>query len=172
MILPDIKTAMTRAEADELYRLAAGNVVLEVGTLLGFSTIVMAQSALVVHTVDPHYGYPADNPRPTLVKFTENIRDYDVADKVVTHVGTYQQVLTLFREGIFDLAFVDLSMTVDITREAVHLAGLALRREGTLAVHDYGHLTWPAATQVVDRLGEIGFPFRVVDSLAVIGPHP
>jgi predicted O-methyltransferase YrrM len=173
MILPNIKTAMTQAEAEALYELASGKVVLEVGSLLGFSTVVMAQSALEVHTIDPHRGYPADNPRPTLVPFFANLGQYGVLDKVVSHVGTYQQVLTMFKEGVFDFAFVDLSMTVDETKGAIVLAGFALRREGTLAVHDYGHPTWPAATTAVDDLLAVTRrDVRFVDSLAIIGPRP
>ncbi len=43
--LPGIPTSLTEAEAAELSRLAAGQRVLEFGSLLGASTILLAQAA-------------------------------------------------------------------------------------------------------------------------------
>lgn len=162
--IPDIPSAVTGKEAYELATLAEGKTVLEIGSLLGFSTIVMAQTAAVVHSVDPHEGYPEHNPRPTLGAFRRNLRQYGVADKVVAHVGLADQVLPCLRARWFDFAFVDLSLTDGTTARAVWWAQHLLRYSGVLAVHDYGHETWPGATQVIRSLER---PFRLVDTLAI-----
>lgn len=166
-IIPNIPTAVTQDEADVLYMLARNKTVLEVGSLLGFSTIVMAQSAREVHSVDPHVGYPHDDPRqrPTLVPFWNNLERYSVRDRVVLHVGTDEQVFPTMCQGFFDFAFVDLSLTDGTTDRVIAWCKYLLHGLGTLAVHDYGHKEWPGATEAVDRLG---LPFRLVDTLAII----
>lgn len=160
-----IPTALTMAEHDELMYLAAGKLVLEVGALLGTSTIAMATTAALVHSVDPHEGYPAKNPRPTLEQFIHNLKRYRVADVVVPLVGRDDQILPFLRPRSYDFAFVDLSLTDGTTERVVWHARRLLRPEGVLAVHDYGHETWPGATRVVDSLR---LPFRLVDTLAIM----
>ena len=78
----DIPTALSAVEADALRSLSTGKNVLEVGALLGFSTVVMGQVANTVVSVDPHDGYPAANPRPTLEPFIANLSRFDVLETV------------------------------------------------------------------------------------------
>lgn len=163
---PDIPTALTDAEAFELAKLSRDKTVLEVGSLLGFSTIVLARASKVVHSVDPHEGYPEENPRPTLAPFIANLERYGVRERVVVHVGRDDDVLPAFREGMFDFAFVDLSMTDGSTERAIRAAWGLLAWEGVLAVHDYGREDWPEATKVVDDLFE--GPDELVDTLAIL----
>jgi protein-L-isoaspartate O-methyltransferase len=62
----NIPTAVTPREAAVMVTHASGRLVLEVGALLGYSTVTLATTALHVVSVDPHDGYPAHDPRPTL----------------------------------------------------------------------------------------------------------
>lgn len=165
MLRPDIPTAMTKAEATELYGLAHGRRVLEFGSLLGYSTVIMAQSARRVYAVDPHEGYPVDDPRPTLTPFLSNLERYGVRDRVVPILGRGQDVAEMFAPRQFDLIFID------ITRCAAELIDLAhaLAPE-VIAVHDYGIQRWDGATIAVRNYAHrVDRDFRLVDTLAIFG---
>lgn len=164
--LPDIPTALSDEEAAVLIQLASGKRVLEIGSLPGFSTIVLANVAEIVHSVDPHEGYPEIAPKSTLVPFLENLQRYGVRDKVVVHVDTAARVLPAFRRGYFDFAFVDAMGTYEVTKQCILDA--YLHTDGYLLVHDYGHPEWPGAKQAIDEFAQRkDWPFRVVDTLAI-----
>lgn len=128
IIVPDIPTALTFREAEELARLAEYKRVLEIGSLLGFSTIVLAQVASVVHSVDPHDGYPENDPRPTYTAFEANLRKYGVRNKVVVHADLAERVLPPFKGCYFDFAFVDAMGTYGVTRQCIWQAYLHTAR--------------------------------------------
>lgn len=161
----DIPTAITAAERGRLQDLAADNYVLEIGSLLGHSTVAMAQVASHVVSVDPHMGYPVDNPRPTLVPFLENLERYGVRDKVTVTVGTHRDVLPWLRSKRFDLIFIDCTGEYDLTHDAITSTFPCLAADGVVCVHDCGHPDWPGALAAVESL-EV--PFELVDRLAVI----
>lgn len=168
-ILPaNVPTALTPAEANELYRLARGATVLEFGSLLGYSTIVLAQSAKVVYAVDPHHGYPVANPRDTLTQFMANLEANLVRDRVVPIIGRGQDVAPLLRPGEFDMVFIDITSAAEVLLYiALHLA------PDVIAVHDYGIPKWTGATEAVDALAlKYRRTFRLVDTLAIFDNRP
>lgn len=169
MNLPDIPTAVTEAEVAKLVELARGKRVLEVGSLLGFSTVCLSRVAEVVHAVDPHAGYPDHAPRPTLLPFLENLERYEVRHKVVPHIGTIQEVGPWLKEEAFDLIFIDTSGHYRDTIEAMQATNHLLY-DGHMCVHDYDLAGWPGVKQAVDgfALNEAA-EIELVGTLAVLG---
>ena len=164
----DIPTALTPAETAELQTLAEGFDVLEVGSLLGYSTTRLAERARIVHSVDPHEGYPADNPRPTLAPFLANLVECGVREKVVVHIGQDIDVLPSLRRGQFDLAFLDMTGMYEDTMRGIMLAVPLLRHYAALAVHDCGHPDYPGSLAAVQTYANMtGTTFRLIDRLAI-----
>lgn len=164
----DIPTAVTPAEVRRLRELARGKRVLEIGSLLGHSTVALAQVAEAVVSVDPHEGYPFDNPRPTITPFIDNLVRYGVRDKVTVCVGTDADVLPFLTPHQFHLAFIDATGEYDVTLAAMRRCVPLLTHHAALAVHDCGHPDWPGALDAVaDFACEKGTRFELVDRLGV-----
>jgi len=164
----DIPSALEYREADVLRLYALNGQVLEVGALLGHSTVTLAQVADRVVSVDPHVGYPEADPRPTLGPFLANLERYGVRDKVVPCVGRDDEVLPFLRPKSFDLAFVDTTGKYSDTLRAALGCLPLLRDRGVLAIHDCGHPDWPGAIKAADRLVLVtGVKYELVNRLAV-----
>ena len=161
----EIPSAMTDAEADKLRELARGRDVLEVGALLGHGTVTMAEVAHSVVSVDPHEGYPAHNPRPTLEKFLHNLRDHGVRQYVVPIIGYDFNVLPHLKENHFELAFLDLTGEYADTYACIQRVRPLLRHSAVLAVHDCGHPDWPGVAEACEDL--LGTPYEQVDTLRI-----
>ncbi len=167
-----IPTAVTPAEARALIDLARGKRVLEVGSLLGYSTVLMAEVARHVVAVDPHEGYPAGDPRPTLAPFLDNLSTHNVRRKVTVLVGTDAD-LPFLAPRSFDLAFIDTTGEYEDTWRIMHAVVPLLRPDGVLAVHDCGHPDWPGAEAAArDFSNTYALPFALVDRLAIFTPLP
>jgi len=156
-----IKTALTKRETRTLRHLAAGRHVIEVGSLLGYSTIQMARTARHVDAIDPHNGYPFYNPSPTLPVFLFNLSRFGVWDKVTPHIATAQEVLRSISKG--DLTFVDCTGFYTDTKFClVHAKGL-------IACHDFGRRGCEGVEQaVLEFAQETGRKIGVVDTLAIL----
>lgn len=182
--LLDIPTALSEPEAVALQQLAAGKGVLEVGALLGFSTVMLAQVAEAVVSIDPHAGYPADNPRETWGPFNENLLRHGVAEKVTVlrdddsvllSLGTWLDGTEFGNSLAIDLAFIDCDGTYPTTIRVIERVAPWLTVEGAIiAVHDYDLPEWPGAGEAVrDYCTQSGARFGVIDTLAIIRPaHP
>lgn len=160
----DIPTSVSEGEADLLVELAQDVDVLEVGSLLGFSTVVLARAARQVWSVDPHVGYPTADPKPTLTGFMANLDRYGVRGKVVTVIARAQDVLPQFKPGSFSLVFIDNTVHC---KELIYAANNLDPR--WIAVHDYGHPVWTGATEAVEHFRQVWrYPTRIVDRLLVM----
>jgi predicted O-methyltransferase YrrM len=170
-VRPLIEGWTSDREAAELGRLAAGRVVLEVGTYRGFGAVLMARAGAVrVWAVDWHRGDPDLGERDTLCGWWGNVRRHGVADQVVGLVGRSEVVLPLLRPQSFELAFIDAYHAEEAVRRDIELVLPLMRPAGVLAFHDYS-TTWPGVIRAVDALRERqgrGWPMRVIDSLAVL----
>src|SRR5436190_14499965 len=103
----DVEGWLTKAEGRRLAALAEGGCVLEVGSWQGRSTVCLAQTAAIVHAVDPHRGIPGIGPASSLAPFLANLTRYALLDKVVVHVGTLMQMEAVLGPHLFDLLFLD-----------------------------------------------------------------
>jgi predicted O-methyltransferase YrrM len=157
-----IKTSVTRREGDELARLATGNLVVEVGSLLGYSTIKMAQVARRVVAVDPHIDYPSYRPAPTLREFMSNIYRHSVYSRVTPMLSVAQIALPLL--GRSDMAFIDATGEYDLTKYCLEHVNSPV-----IACHDYGRRSCAGATRAIDEfVRKNNKRCRVIDTLAVI----
>jgi predicted O-methyltransferase YrrM len=160
----EIESAMTDAEAEKLQELARNGVVLEIGAWYGFSTIVMARVAKMVHSVDWHLGdsFTGHPDGGTFQQFRENLERHKVASRVVIHLGDSGYILPMLRPRSFDLVFVD----GQHSHAAVRYDGVEARQlvklGGIVAFHDYGRFG------VKYGVDEIGLPFELVETLAVM----
>lgn len=161
--MKEIPTAVTEREARCLAGLARDKNVIEIGSLFGYSTIVLARAATHVVAIDPHEGYPDLDSPPTLAKYLANLKEHEVQDKVTTILNTGDQALPLLRPDWADLIFIDIS------ERAFDLLTCALRlRPQTIALHDCFHPQWTGATTAKEKFERLtGVHPWFVESLAV-----
>lgn len=134
----NIPSAVTRPQCERLAELAAGRIVLELGSWHGRSTVLLASVAKIVHTVDWHRGDPHTGPDDTLASCVGNLRRHRVLHKAVLHVGKNEDVLPLFRDSSFGLIFVDSFHKEEEVERDIALVRRLLTPDGVLAFHDYG----------------------------------
>jgi len=173
----EVLSAVSRDECRRLAELARGRSVLEIGSYYGRSTIALASTAALVHSVDPHDGGPVESPG-TLPEFLAGLERHALREKVVVHVGRSTQIVPLLRDGSFDMVFVDAMHQRPEVDVDLYLSACVLRAGGCLALHDYGRDgvqvgdAWHpfGVTEAVDELvARTGVPPpEVVDTLAVL----
>lgn len=169
LTIPMIVTGLTMDEATKLAELAAGNTVLELGAKYGFTTVVMAQAATLVCSVDWHRGDEHSGYADSWDRYRRNLEFYGVADKVDARRGRFKKVLpALAEEGmVFDGCFLDGHHTATAAQTDLELALPLIRKGGFIAFHDYGRDESTGnpgfgVTEVADRFGVDG----VVNHLA------
>jgi hypothetical protein len=162
----EIPSAVSDAEAHELTRLARGQTVLELGAQYGFSSVVLARVARRLHAVDWHKGDSMTGRGESLPTFLENLNRHCVADKVITHVGRFEDVLPAFSSRFFNGCFIDGEHNrQSVTRDS-ELALRLVKKGGWIAWHDYGRFE---VAEVVDMVAaNEGAQLKVVDYLAVM----
>lgn len=145
-------------EAAELQRIAAGKTVLELGAWKGRSTVVLAQVAGYVVSVDIHRGISIiPDSGESLTDYLANVRDLP---NVAIVVAKFEQFVPLLREVAFDLVYIDGDHDRDSVSRDTRLA-IDLEAE-TIAFHDWGE---PGVIAGASHLA--AEPTRVVGSLAV-----
>src|SRR5262249_2974479 len=146
IIVPDdIPSAVTGEEAAKLASLASGGDVIELGAQYGFSTVILAQAARRVTSVDWHLGDPSiaamgAEPGDTRGACRANLARYGVAGKVDARRGRFEDVLpALAKQGaLFDGVFLDAQHdTASVERDLALVLPL-IRPGGWVAFHDYG----------------------------------
>ena len=170
----DIPTALSEVEAVAISQLATGRDVLEVGSLLGFSTVTMGMCANSVVSVDPHEGYPDANPRPTYEPFLQNLMRYDVIDVVTAYREDHRAIDWIKADHpAWDFAFIDADGTYETTFAVLEKVAEATTSKALIAVHDYDLPAWPGAGEAVrDWCTQTGARFGVIDTIALIRKHP
>lgn len=173
----ELFTALTNPEREALKKLSQGKLVLECGAELGTSTVILAQRAKKVFSIDWQKGDSSTGQRETAYEsgpfgpvpmwqfFTHgwihHLFRLHVMHNVVPIVGAFEDVLPLFGSGVFDMAFLDGDHQYDAVRRDTDLILPHLAAGATFAFHDYGREcdeTRPGVkygvTQVVDSLGK------------------
>lgn len=162
----DVLGWLTQEEGKELWHLAKGKRVLEIGSYCGRSTICLAQSAFAVVAVDYFDGRGTAEPRNTHSAFVENVKRYGVASKIETASPDEP-----FAEAGFDLVFVDGAHDYESVRRDIERAVEALAPDGLIAFHDYRSAQDPGVTQAVDELLAAGGELLSTHAtLAVVKP--
>lgn len=160
---PEIFSAITDEEADALRELARGQRVLELGAQYGFSTVVLAQAADYVVSVDWHRGDEHAGAEDTWKTYCDNLARYDVASKVAAMCGRFEDVLPeLATAGEqFDGCFIDGQHDSASVQRDLGLALPLVKPGGWIAFHDYGRSAATGhpgfgITEVADRFGVDG----------------
>jgi predicted O-methyltransferase YrrM len=164
----DIVSAVSHAECEKLAELAEGKLVLELGCHFGRSTVALASVAKLVHAIDWHKGDMHSGIEDSAEIFLRNITRYKVREKIVHHMGRFEDVLPLFIPGVFDLAFIDALHTAEAVKADAQAVLPLLKPGGTMAFHDYGRHLF-GVTGAVDEFSRwIGRKVQVTESVAVI----
>lgn len=178
----DISTSMSKVELDRLEELAAGKRVLEIGARIGASTVRMAKVAELVHSVDWHKGDKwhdaIGGQGDTLGAFWASVNFHGVRDKVVPLVGSSKAVLPGLASGQYDFVFIDGDHSYEGVSYDLRQACRLVKPGGVIALHDYKredqvpeYGEGDLALGITKAVEELGVPFTVVDTLAIIsGP--
>lgn len=152
--MPEVRGWLHDHEASRLRLMAAGKVVLEIGSYCGKSTIAMAATAKTVYALDWHRGDPSTqlneglsgwaSVENTLVEFWQNLGDAKVRN-VVPLVGKTGQLMTALEKGLADLTFVDGAHDASSASLDILLAKRCTRPGGTIVLHDWDRETVQAA---------------------------
>src|SRR2546430_1255703 len=136
----DIPSAVTGEEAARLASLASGGDVLELGAWFGFSTVVLAQAARRVTSVDWHHGDAHAGEAETWEPYRANLARYGVAGKGDARRGRFDEGLpALAKAGaLFDGGVLDARHDPAAVPAALALALPLIRPGGFVAFHDYG----------------------------------
>lgn len=162
-VIAEPRALTTDAERDCLRSFAENGVVLEVGSYDGASALAMAESAEIVHCVDPFVNYGGDLIEPSLERFLDATRRRRANGRIVLHLGRSDDVLPLMRDRAFTLVFIDGDHTAEQFRRDVAHGLRMLARGGTLAVHDFD-----LAHPQIHAWGRTLTHKLVVDSLLVV----
>lgn len=160
---PKIVTSLTLAETAKLRELARGKKVLEIGAANGYSTVIMADVADYVVSVD-HHG----DVEHSLINFRHNIRNYGLTNKVVPVVADSKNALSKLRFQ-FDLVFIDGDHSyAGVRYDAVQCQEWLTHRPGVMAFHDYNEDSCPDVTRFLDEHFGQAFQPVLVDTLYVV----
>jgi hypothetical protein len=152
-------------EAEMLARLAQDKICLEIGAYRGRSTISIAQTAWLLHTIDP--CWPKDDPQ-VLPDLWTNLLRHNLTDTVIVHVGKSEDMYPLKCRNFFHFKFIfidgcheETSVTSDLINLRINIdMGLEY-----LALHDYCNDNWPGVKMAADKL--LGPPDLIVKSMGV-----
>lgn len=123
-----IPTAVSLREIDLLNQHVLDKNVLEIGSLLGYSTIHIARNAHRVTSIDPHEDYPYKDADSTINKFKNNLYYYNIHN-----VRIFKDFFKNVKIEKYDFAFIDLDGTYETTlRTLEYVKDIPL-----IAVHDF-----------------------------------
>jgi hypothetical protein len=151
----DIPTALTLAETEKLQEICRDKYVMEIGALLGYSTVAIGQVAKGITSIDPHEGYPEHDPKPTFETWLANVKRYGVLNKITPVRNTWQNAFSLYDRKWkcplpYDVVFMDLTGRYEDTKECLmHFHPEWGWRLKTICVHDCGHPDWPGVMEAV-----------------------
>lgn len=164
----EILSAVVQEECEFLAEMAQGLTVLELGSQFGRSTISLASTAARIHAVDWHLGDAHAGMRDSLPEYVRNLERHKVREKVVTHVGRNDEILPLFKPGVFDMVFID-SFHEEASVEAdIALVLPLMKAKGLFTFHDYSQ-TFPGVIEAVNNFAQSrGAVVKTVRSVAAV----
>lgn len=114
---------------------------LELGSFLGRSTLTLASSGCLVHSVDWHRGDPHSGVQSSAHGLLDNLTRHGMlGDRITPHIGRFEHILPLFAPGSFAGCFIDASHdAANVTKDARAAAKLVANVRGAwIAFHDCG----------------------------------
>lgn len=157
---PPIYTSLTTDEAKALRQLAQDRNVLEVGAAYGYSTVLMAEVAESVTSIDPHDALNS------LATLNRNLIDAKVDDRVDVRVGRFADIAPTLFARHFGLVFIDGDHSYEAVKHDLEWARRLVKPYGAvIAMHDYGEESCQGVKRALDEWGVA--PTFIVDTLAV-----
>jgi hypothetical protein len=147
----NIPTSLSAREANCLHRWAHNKRVIEVGALLGYSTIQLSGVAASVISIDRHEGYTG----PTLKPYLFNIWQYGRAN-VLPVVG---DALTELPKFWGDFGFIDLTGQKELTS-----AALKAIRCPIVGIHDFTRTNCEGVAEAIKGMDVL----EVSDTLVIV----
>ncbi len=152
-----IPTAISLREIEILNKLSLNKNVLEIGSLLGYSTINIARHAHKVTSIDPHEGYPYEGADSTLGKFISNLNYYNIRN-----VKVFKDRFQNIAKQDYDFAFIDLDGQYQTTMEVLEYT----KHIPVIAIHDFDR---PRCSGVAHAVKDAGANIvQVIDTCAII----
>lgn len=124
---------LSEVEANELRRLAKDKTVLELGAWKGRSTVVLAEVATYVVSVDRHQGISEREGEDSLPDYLAHVRGLD---NVAIVIAPFEQIVPLF-DSFFTMAFIDGVHDEESVYRDTILALEHVTASGVIAMHDY-----------------------------------
>ena len=134
----DIEGPFSHPNGTSLQGLAAGKIVLEIGSWKGRSTVCLAEVALHVYACDPHNCANTQSQGPeyaSLQEFQENTEGYT---NITLLLGTSEEVVPPLEDNLVDLVFIDGCHNYPAVKQDIELALPKLKSDGTMTFHDWG----------------------------------
>lgn len=137
----DVEGWFPEREGIAYSRLGKNQVVLEIGSFEGRSTICVAQDAEVVHSVDHHIGDDdVGKGKNTLPQFMWNLEKYKVRKKVNIHVMDSGYIPRIFRPDLFGCVLIDGCHDTFHVRRDFASAKMLVKKDGFVAFHDWSQV--------------------------------
>jgi predicted O-methyltransferase YrrM len=155
-----ISTSITESESAELRNLAAGGDALEVGAAYGYSSVIIADVAAHLTSVDPHAWLDSYD------TMRANLEIFGLISSVTILRESSNDALPRLRTTTqrFDFIFIDGDHGFEQVGRDITMAVPLLAPNGILALHDLDESSCPGVRQAVDGWRA---PNYVVDTLAV-----
>lgn len=162
MIPTDVPALLSAEQGKMLQKYATDKTVLEIGSYMGFSTICMARTAKLVHSVDTHRGDVHLHRQDTFSYFLGYIQRYRVLDRVAISIGYSYDILPRLPSHTFDMAFIDATHTYDQVKQDINLTLPLLKPGAIISFHDYMESRHVGVGQAVNEFIEKG-TFKPID---------
>lgn len=157
MNLNEIPTGLSKREGRLLNHLPEYHpTVIEVGSLFGYSTLQLSETAQKVIAIDPHEGYPLPESPSTWDDFMRNITIHGRSN--IVPVKDYFQNVNIPEAH---MAFVDLDGRFNTTIRCLH----ALKHIPMIIVHDFGNRNYKGVDLAVKQFNR---NIRVIDTCAIL----
>lgn len=159
---------MSRNELGCLYDISDNKNVLELGSMVGMSSYVIASVAKSVSCVDiwsdtqehlVHDKQQADIYKSLLPQlpnmydeFIKNCEVFIKNKKIIMYRGNTHDMSSKFNDGEFDLILIDADHSYEGVQKDFELYNHKIHKNGLIVFHDYGDSMWTGIKQFCDML--------------------
>lgn len=156
---------MSCEELEYLYNFCKDKDVLELGSMVGMSSFVIASVCNVLHCVDVwkdtqehlehdkvqqevYQSFLKDLPN-MLEKFSENCAQFIKSKKIIMHIGTTQDKVDDFSDKSIDILLIDADHSYKGVSNDFFSYYNKVKDGGYFLFHDYGGAEWPGVKNYV-----------------------
>jgi predicted O-methyltransferase YrrM len=162
---------MKKNELEFLYDICQNKTVLELGSMVGMSSYVIASVAAKLDCVDTwdesfkHLSHDLlqlsayniewlskYNQKPNMLEiFKNNCKKYIDCDKIKIIQGKTSDVVSLIDNEKYDIILVDADHSYEGVKQDIAAYINKLKKNGIMLFHDYGGSWWPGVDKAVDE---------------------